>query len=275
MDKPQRHYFSRGQEVTGDCRCAFSLVELLVVLGIIALLISLLMPMLNKARAQAKVIACQSNLRQIGQAMLIYANNNGGWMFPTGGIEDTDVRLRWFIYVLKPRTPLDPNSQDVKDWTPPIMLCPADDPDPGDYHSYLLNNHLLERNIRYSSKLPGGITPDHAVLAGEKKTSETHYFVETFDGPPPYSTYYGRDGNDGQVENYRHGPKVGSNYLYLDLHVDHNGPIELVYGMDPWDFPNAPPTTQQAFILEALSSYSLKPLLVPGHHAEPLACPPG
>jgi prepilin-type N-terminal cleavage/methylation domain-containing protein/prepilin-type processing-associated H-X9-DG protein len=59
-------------------RKAFTLIELLVVVAIIALLISILLPSLNRAREQTKNVVCASNLRSMGQGVAIYTNENNG-----------------------------------------------------------------------------------------------------------------------------------------------------------------------------------------------------
>jgi len=80
-------------------RRAFTLVELLVVIGVIAVLIGILLPALSRARAQANRVACLSNIRQLYAGILLYCNDNGGW-FPTcayaaDGTADAQLNDDW------------------------------------------------------------------------------------------------------------------------------------------------------------------------------------
>ena len=79
-------------------RLGFTLIELLVVVSIIALLISILMPSLRRARAQAKTIVCRSNIRQVGMGALYYAHDYHDQLFPSaidGGTEFPDIGGAW------------------------------------------------------------------------------------------------------------------------------------------------------------------------------------
>src|SRR5689334_19358940 len=71
---------------------AFTLVELLVVIGIIALLISILLPTLAKARSAARTVACAANLRSILQGMQMFAAQNKGQI---PGSAWTTARFLW------------------------------------------------------------------------------------------------------------------------------------------------------------------------------------
>jgi prepilin-type processing-associated H-X9-DG protein/prepilin-type N-terminal cleavage/methylation domain-containing protein len=87
----------------------FTLVELLVVIGIIGLLVSILLPSLNKARQTANAVKCASNLRQIALGWVLYANANKGASIPgrmpnlgaANNLYDvgngTVWRPRWFV----------------------------------------------------------------------------------------------------------------------------------------------------------------------------------
>src|SRR5688500_10482855 len=80
-----------------SARCrAFSLIELIVVIGIIAVLMSFLLPALRVANESARTVRCASQLRQMGQAIFAYAASNRGLTPPGGGafrIDDSDSPL--------------------------------------------------------------------------------------------------------------------------------------------------------------------------------------
>ena len=106
----------------------FSLIELLVVIGIIAILLGLLMPTLSAIQAHARMITCQSQMRQLGQAMYIYANENQGWLIPMlnddtaeGGVRGLGSLLppkeRWPAVIFKIAGP-DPETDSPADLLP-------------------------------------------------------------------------------------------------------------------------------------------------------------
>jgi len=109
-------------------RRAFTLVELLVVIGIIALLVALLLPALRRAKEQANRITCASNLRQIGYCFAMYAQEfrgqlmgpqfftqgaKGNWVSypPMGRLEDSQI-ARYL----------------GKRFNPGVLTCPSDNP---------------------------------------------------------------------------------------------------------------------------------------------------
>jgi len=215
----------------------FSLVELLVVIGIITVLIGILLPTLSKARRRAQTVQCQSNLRQVGVGLDIYANKWKGWVYPPllGG--NVHPEKRWPIHVFKPAV-----------WNPAVMKCPSDDLPPpppvstwtlgadekGADHSYIFNEIIKDRRIKKHSTGHGKISSSGVIVMGEKKTNENDYY-----------TGIGPLHKDKTVsilfELYRHGLSVGSNYLFLDGHVETMRPEDADKCFDPWLAHGFPP----------------------------------
>jgi prepilin-type N-terminal cleavage/methylation domain-containing protein/prepilin-type processing-associated H-X9-DG protein len=210
-------------------RHAFTLIELMVVIGIIAIMIAFLLPALANARKQAKLVACQSNLRQIGNLLLIYANENAGWIYPVG---DGDPQApagpanlrrlgaalpmaeRWPVYV-----------RGLDRWLNPLLRCPVDVDSPNDV-SYALNYWLQAHGVKFgNTNLPDGISAhDFAVMGerlnGDRPDTGWYFFAKT-------SEYL--EGADP----YKHGLQRGSNYLFLDLHVAAvRNPQEVKWGFE-------------------------------------------
>ena len=125
-------------------RRAFTLVELLVVIGIIAILIGILLPGLARARQAGLRAACLSNQRQLATCLLLYATENRGWMPPNGPGDNASS-----TYILRRPWPNPNPGEDFKyvnareGWTgagylvglnlvknPKAFYCPAMDREP-------------------------------------------------------------------------------------------------------------------------------------------------
>jgi len=112
---------TRGLNRRGRGAVAFTLVELLVVIGIIAILIAILLPVLNRVKEKGNQVKCLSNLRQLGTATMMYLQDSKGhvpdifkWVPPPGGIGPEGVLMKYH--------------GSSKSNSTVLYMCPSDDP---------------------------------------------------------------------------------------------------------------------------------------------------
>ncbi len=197
---------------------AFSLVELLVVIGIIGMLLAVLFPALGVIRDNAQRVACQSNLRQIGLAFQMYANANHNWLPSWSG---------WHA------TPFPPDPSDepswcgkLANWLPPdspVYQCPSFPQDPMKLHNYFIEAVWSGTNGMHSIQLTRIRASSEFLVAADM--TQPALYPEPVGTSSAGSDDYDRDDygmsclcfpGDGGFLMHR----GGNNVLLSDMHVD-------------------------------------------------------
>ena len=190
----------------------FTIVELLVVISIIVILVSMLLPALNKARAKGHTAACKNNLKQFGTAFAIYENAYNDYLIPY-------ENQKWGINVVK-ALPLSKGASDkFAAYSNKIFDCPGVVNSADGYGDYGYSDAISGNYANYPLLKITRIRKPSSIIAitDNNYYSKPKYamiYAPSIWGASYYNASYGYYNNIGTHHN------DGPNVLWLDGHVD-------------------------------------------------------